>query len=155
MSKESKNPKVEEGKKEQKNLFKMTIVVKEDGTVGFSLDAEKDENLPDPIKLIGLLEVVKADVMQSTSTTQAGAQKEEDFVEVTLEEEDFELPQADQLRAMEKKVGDKVMLPKPIAFAREAIIGEMKAEKNAGKSKETKEAGDAKVVPLGTKGADA
>jgi len=108
-------------------IFEMNIYVKENGKIGFEVKANEDENLPDPIKMIGLLETIKMDIhAESTGGNNNGGLSEDDLVEVTLEDADFELPAGDQLKAMGKSVGDKVMMPKPIAFAREAMIADMK-----------------------------
>ena len=111
-------------------LFEMKIYVKESGKIGFEVSAENDDNLPDPIKMVGLLETVKMDVHGAASGREEGLSAD-DLVEVTLEDADFELPAGEQLKAMGKNVGDKVMMPKPIAFAREAMLADLKEGKSA------------------------
>jgi len=141
---------MENGKKEE--LFQVTIKVLKEGQITFEVKADEDENLPDPIKMVGLLEMVKSDVINGNNHGNVSSQKEDMndmFTEVTLEEEDFELPQSEELVKMGKKVGDIVLMPKPIAFAREAVINELKAKKNSGEIQE-----GAPVTPIIVKNGD-
>jgi len=111
-------------KKEDVKLFEMTIYVKESGKIGFEVKADEDENLPDPIKMVGLLETVKMDIHESASNSNKG--EVGDLVEVELTEDDFSLPTGGELKKMGLGVGDTVSLPRQIAEARSQMFGKTK-----------------------------
>ncbi len=110
----------ESKKKENPNLFSMNLTVGKDGAVGFSINVEEGERHPGDVELIGLLEMVKHDLLSGF-----GQNQKEENVEVTLVEDDFKMPQAKQLHDMGKAVGDTVSMPKSIAMAREAVLARM------------------------------
>jgi len=111
-------------KKEDVKLFEMTIYVKESGKIGFEVKADEDENLPDPIKMVGLLETVKMDIHESASNSNKG--EVGDLVEVELTEDDFSLPTGGELKKMGLGVGDTVSLPRQIAEARSQMFEKTK-----------------------------
>lgn len=114
-----KNEKVEGS--EPKNHFVMHLSVGISGEIGFQIEVAEGERGPGSLELIGLLEMVKSDIAAGVGNNEP----QREMVQVTLVQEDFELPQAEQLVAWGKKVGDTVEMPKEIAMSREVILAQM------------------------------
>lgn len=118
---------------ENKDLFKVEITVAESGNISLNVNAEDNKNLPGTFELIGLIETVKADLINSTAQEQA-PQPKMDMVEITLSEFDFNTPNSAWLKEQGYKIGDVVKMPREIAELRQQGIEKTNA--------------DTKVVPM-------
>lgn len=119
-------------KMQEDEELRIVVTKTTDGSLTLNIKSKGNVNDVSFFEVVGLLTTAQGDLMRQNQSPQQQPQQQQQMVNITLQEEDFDLDQDGRLKQSGKKVGDVLQVPAQIAELREMSIAQMNARKAQG-----------------------